>query len=524
MREDWIEVELGELSTFELGGDWGKAPEFEDENYVEAFCIRGSEFRNWDNEKGITSSLRKIKKESLEKRNLKENDILVEISGGGPEQPVGRTVVIEKSVLQNFKGKNLICTNFLRLIRPTSFANSIYMNLYLKYFYSTGKIIRYQAGSNNLRNLKFNDYLTIQIPFPPLPIQRTIVQKIENLFASLDKGIADLKKAQEQLKVYRQAVLKKAFEGGFTKEWREKQSNLTTGEELLKLIDDERKKLYERQINDWEKEVIRWEQNGEVGRKPKKPSKLDTSKVDDYKPTFITPRNWIKCQIADVISDLTDYHSNGSYENLRDNVILKDTPDYAVMIRATNFEKKDFVIDLKYIDENGYNFLSKSKLFGGEILVGKIGNAGRVYLMPKINKNASLAMNLFAIRAPLISSIFLYYQLISFHQDREIKSYVKGVGNPTIDKISLRSVHINLCSKEEQLKIVREIESRLSVCDKVEQSIAEALEKAKALRQSILKKAFEGKLLSEAEITKCKQEADYEPASELLKKIKAEKK
>ena len=72
----------------------------------------------------------------------------------------------------------------------------------------------------------------------------------------------------------------------------------------------------------------------------------------------------------------------------------------------------------------------------------------------------------------------------------------------------------------EQHDIVREIESRLSVCDKVEQSIAEALEKAEALRQSILKKAFEGKLLSEAEIAKCKQEADYEPASELLKKIK----
>jgi type I restriction enzyme S subunit len=73
----------------------------------------------------------------------------------------------------------------------------------------------------------------------------------------------------------------------------------------------------------------------------------------------------------------------------------------------------------------------------------------------------------------------------------------------------------------EQFTIVREIESRLSVCDKVEQSITEALEKADALRQSILKKAFEGKLLSEAEIAKCKKEADYEPASKLLEKIKA---
>jgi type I restriction enzyme S subunit len=75
----------------------------------------------------------------------------------------------------------------------------------------------------------------------------------------------------------------------------------------------------------------------------------------------------------------------------------------------------------------------------------------------------------------------------------------------------------------EQNQIVQEIESRLSVCDKMEQSISESLEKAKALRQSILKKAFEGRLLSEAEVKACKQEADYEPASVLLEKIKAEK-
>jgi len=57
----------------------------------------------------------------------------------------------------------------------------------------------------------------------------------------------------------------------------------------------------------------------------------------------------------------------------------------------------------------------------------------------------------------------------------------------------------------------------------MEQSITDSLEKANALRQSILKKAFEGKLLSEAEIEACKQEEDYEPASVLLEKIKAEK-
>ena len=87
----------------------------------------------------------------------------------------------------------------------------------------------------------------------------------------------------------------------------------------------------------------------------------------------------------------------------------------------------------------------------------------------------------------------------------------------------MRKIKIPLCSIQEQHQIVKEIESRLSVCDKVEESISESLEKAKALRQSILKKAFEGKLLSEEEVAKCKLAADYEPASVLLERIKAEK-
>ena len=78
-----------------------------------------------------------------------------------------------------------------------------------------------------------------------------------------------------------------------------------------------------------------------------------------------------------------------------------------------------------------------------------------------------------------------------------------------------------LPSIEEQRQIVQEIESRLSVCDKLEESITESLDKAKALRQSILKKAFEGRLLSNEEIEKCKAAPDYEPAAVLLEKIKS---
>lgn len=209
---------LGDIIADAIGGDWGKDPSIQDESYELAYCIRGAEYKNWAENNGSTAVLRKIKCTNLQKRQLKEGDIIVEISGGGPEQPVGRTEVITKKVLSNFNGSKVLCTNFLRLIRPNlELVDAFFLNYYLKFFYSTGEIIKYQAGSNNLRNLKFKDYLNLPIPLPPLPTQHLIVTRIETLFAELDKGVEKLKTAQQQLKVYRQAVLNDCLTKGSEK-------------------------------------------------------------------------------------------------------------------------------------------------------------------------------------------------------------------------------------------------------------------------------------------------------------------
>ena len=75
--------------------------------------------------------------------------------------------------------------------------NSGFLNYYLKFIYKTGKITAYQSGSNNLRNLKFNEYLSIRIPIPPVAEQSRIVAKIEEHFSELDKGIESLKTARD---------------------------------------------------------------------------------------------------------------------------------------------------------------------------------------------------------------------------------------------------------------------------------------------------------------------------------------
>lgn len=211
---------------------------------------------------------------------------------------------------------------------------------------------------------------------------------------------------------------------------------------------------------------------------------------------FVPQVGWTSCDLGYVLDVLTDYHANGSYEALKANVELLTEPDYAFMVRSTNFEKNDFTTDVKYINKHSYDYLKKSQLFGGEILMGKIGNAGRVYYMKKLGMPMSLAMNMFAMRFnDKIDSRYVYYFLLSPKATQDIKSHVRGVGTPTIDKKSVRSIHFCYPNITMQAEIVNKIESRLSVCGSIEQTVDTALAQADAMRQSILKQAFSGKLV-----------------------------
>ncbi|TOH49299.1 type I restriction endonuclease subunit S [Vibrio parahaemolyticus] len=221
LPESWGLIELKQLFSFVLGGDWGKAPDFLEEGYEDAYCIRGTEFKNWKKDKGSTSVKRRIKKSSLEKRTLIQGDILVEISGGGPEQPVGRTVLIDKSVLEHNSGYPKVCTNFLRLLRSNDLVDSGYLNHYLNYFYLTGEVVNYQGGSNNLRNLKFKEYETIMIPVAPKQEQLRIAKHLDEIITKLEIVKSRLEKVPLLLKRFRMSVLSAAVSGELTEEWRD---------------------------------------------------------------------------------------------------------------------------------------------------------------------------------------------------------------------------------------------------------------------------------------------------------------
>ena len=118
---------------------------------------------------------------------------------------------------------------------------------------------------------------------------------------------------------------------------------------------------------------------------------------------------------------------------------------------------------------------------------------------------------------------FIYWYSISNEQLIRSICAKDGTTVDSLEVTKLKNFPVSFCSPQEQSQIVQEIETRLSVCDNIESTIRESLEKAEALRQSILKKAFEGKLLREEELQITRNAPDWEPAEKLLERIRAEK-
>ena len=199
--------------------------------------------------------------------------------------------------------------------------------------------------------------------------------------------------------------------------------------------------------------------------------------------------------LGTVIEILTDYHSNGSYKTLKKNVELKDDEDYAWMVRSTDFEKK-FKGKFKYINEHAYNHLAKSKIFGGELIISKIGNAGKVYVMPEIYRPCSLAMNLFLLRLKKeeMSSKYLYYYLKSSKGEKQILSKLNGTTTKTITKASVRDLIIPIVDIDTQNKATKKFESIKAEVNELESIYNKKLHQIEQLKKSLLQKAFAGEL------------------------------
>lgn len=216
--------------------------------------------------------------------------------------------------------------------------------------------------------------------------------------------------------------------------------------------------------------------------------------VDMFGDPVTNEKSWDKIKFNEIIENLTDYHSNGSYKVLKENVELLDEPEYALMVRTTDLNSNNFTEDVKYVSQKSYDFLKKSKVYGGEIIINKIGSAGKVFLMPKLNRPVSLGMNQFMLRIKnTTNNIFVYQQLITKSIESEIQNKVRGAVTKTITKDAVRDINLILPPINLQIKYLEKIKEIEIQKDLLQSNLIKLTE----LHRSLTQKAFNGELFND---------------------------
>ena len=372
---------------------------------------------NWISPSDLTGYKKKtIKKgaKSITKLGLKNSSARLMPEGSvlfSSRAPIGYVAIAAEELSTNQGFKSIV---------PHDFISSEY----LYYFLSASKQKAEKVASGTtFKEISKSKFAELEIPVPDLSTQKAIVSKLEELFSELDKGIESLKLAQQQLKVYRQSVLKWAFEGRLTNE-NVKEGELPEGWKIVKL-----------------KSITESIQYGYT----------ESSSKDAIGPKFLR---------------ITDIQEN--------RVEWNDVP----YCKITKDNKKKYLLK------------------DGDLVFARTGaTVGKSFLIKGEIPEAVFASYLIRVRVKTeINERFLSYFFLSPIYWNQITEGQVGIGQPNVNGSKLGQLDIVLAPLKDQSKIVEELENHLSIADKMEESIAQGLQQAEAMRQSILKRTFEHSL------------------------------
>jgi type I restriction enzyme S subunit len=403
----------------------------------------------------------------------------------------------EKPFSYKITGKSWV-NNHAHVLRAIA-VDTDYLNYSLWYYPFTPLT----TGTTGRRKLTKSALMSAPYLLPPLPEQHRIVAKIDELFSELDVGVELLKKLKAKLKRYRQSVLKAAVEGKLTKDWREAhQGELEPASVLLERILKERREKWEAEQLAQMKAKDKTPKDEKWKLKYKEPVAPDITYLSQFPKIS---EGWTLTSIETITYRLT-YGIT-----VRPQYVDEGIP--IVSAREIRSGEVDFNI-VKKISLDDFNSLrSKCKLILNDVLFSKTGTIGSVARV-KTNELLCCSQNV-AVLSPIINSQYLELFLKSPFVQKLAKSQVKTTAIPDLQLGIIARFPIPLPPILEQNEIIQKIEYAFSIADELEKSIDKNLKRAKKLRQSILKKAFEGKLVP--------QDLTDEPADKLLERIKAEK-
>ncbi len=335
--------------------------------------------------------------------------------------------------------------------------------------------------------------------------QIRIVEKLEELLSDLDNGVAELKKAQNKLGLYRQSLLKSAVEGQLTAQWREQNRDTITetGQQLLERILKERRQRWEEQ---------KLAEFAEKGKKPPKnwQAKYPEPVVPDTSNLPELPKGWVWASIDQLA--LNKRYGSSSKTN--------DDPTGVPVLRMGNIQDGELDYNnLKYlpVDHNEFPGLF---LRDGDLLFNRTNSAelvGKTAIYRDIGKSCSYASYLIAVT---FTDRFNPELAAYFINSAFGKAWIGSVMNQTagqanVNGTKLGALAIPLPPSAEQTVIVDQVTALQERLNQQAIATETGIKQAAAQRKNILKDAFSGKLVP--------QNPDDEPASALLEKIKAER-
>ena len=200
------------------------------------------------------------------------------------------------------------------------------------------------------------------------------------------------------------------------------------------------------------------------------------------------PEGWKVEKIGSLPISVTDYVANGSFASLKENVKLYQTPEYAYFIRNTDLKSGKFEV---YVDRHSYEFLSKSTLYGGEIIISNVGDVGSVHLCPYLDKPMTLGNNIIMLKPN--KQYYSYYLYILFkwaYGNDLIMSIKGGSAQPKFNKTDFKSLKI-IAPKD---IVLEKYHSMISVLFNKMRILEDESRRLAELRDTLLPRLMSGEL------------------------------
>ena len=200
------------------------------------------------------------------------------------------------------------------------------------------------------------------------------------------------------------------------------------------------------------------------------------------------PKGWRVEKIGNLPINVTDYVANGSFASLKENVKLYQTPEYAYFIRNTDLKSGNYEV---YVDKHSYEFLSKSTLYGGEVIISNVGDVGSVHLCPYLDKPMTLGNNIIMLKPDKQYYSFFLYILFKWAYGNDLIMSIKGgSAQPKFNKTDFKSLKIivpNDVVLEKYHSIISSLFNKIRVLEDESRRLAE-------LRDTLLPKLMSGEL------------------------------